>query len=138
MRFLLINPYYPISETPSPPLGLAYPAAALEQAGIEVKLLDLVVFPYTKKILASVLQEFSPDFVGATAVTMTFDSAAEVIRDVKSIDPSIRTVMGGPHVTFCAQETIRDLPELDFICIGEGEEAICELVRAAENGCRWN
>ena len=24
MRILLINPYYPISETPSPPLGLAY------------------------------------------------------------------------------------------------------------------
>ena len=23
MRILLINPYYPISETPSPPLGLA-------------------------------------------------------------------------------------------------------------------
>ncbi len=138
MRFLLINPYYPISETPSPPLGLAYLGAALQAAGIEVRLLDLVVFPYSKKILASVLQEFSPDFVGATAVTMTFDSAAEVIKDVKDIDPAIRTVMGGPHVTFCAKETMRDLPELDFICLGEGEATVCELVQAAENGCRWN
>jgi radical SAM superfamily enzyme YgiQ (UPF0313 family) len=138
MRFLLINPYYPISETPSPPLGLAYLGAALEAAGIEVRLLDLVVFPYTKKILASVLREFSPDFVGITAVTMTFDSAAEVIKDVKDIDPAIRTVMGGPHVTFCARETMRDVPELDFICLGEGEESIVELVRAAENGCRWD
>src|SRR4030042_526819 len=68
MRFLLINPYSPTSETPSPPLGLAYLAAALEQAGIEVKLLDLVVLPYTNKILASVLQEFSTDFGGAAAV----------------------------------------------------------------------
>jgi len=138
MRFLLINPYYPISETPSPPLGLAYLGAALQAAGVEVKLLDLVVFPYSKKILASVLQEFSPDFVGATAVTMTFDSAAEVIRDVKSIDPSIRTVMGGPHVSFCARETMRAVPELDFICLGEGEATVCELVRSAENGCRWD
>ncbi len=64
MRFLLINPYYPISETPSPPLGLAYLGAALEAAGIEVKLLDLVVFPYSKKILESVLQDFAPQFVG--------------------------------------------------------------------------
>ena len=36
MRVLLINPFYPVSETPSPPLGLAFLAAALEAAGIEV------------------------------------------------------------------------------------------------------
>jgi hypothetical protein len=30
MRVLLINPFYPISETPSPPLGLAFLASALE------------------------------------------------------------------------------------------------------------
>src|SRR4030042_65830 len=130
MRFLLINPYYPISETPSPPLGLAYLGAALEAAGVEVKLLDLVVFPYSKKILASVLQDFSPQFVGVTAVTMTFDHAAEVIKDVKAIDPAIRTVMGGPHVSFCARETMRALPALDFICLGEGEASVCERVRS--------
>jgi anaerobic magnesium-protoporphyrin IX monomethyl ester cyclase len=138
MRFLLINPYYPISETPSPPLGLAYLGAALEAAGIEVRLLDLVVFPYSIKILESVLQDFAPQFVGITAVTMTFDHAAGVIKDVKHIDPAIRTVMGGPHVTFCAKETMRCLPELDFICLGEAEATIVELVQSTENGCRWN
>ena len=51
MRFLLVNPYYPISETPSPPLGLACLAASLESAGIEVRILDFVVFPYSKKNL---------------------------------------------------------------------------------------
>ncbi|MCJ7664930.1 MAG: B12-binding domain-containing radical SAM protein [Desulfobacterales bacterium] len=138
MRFLLINPYYPISETPSPPLGLAYLGAALEAAGVEVRLLDLVIFPYSKKMLESVLQDFSPQFVGSTAVTMTFDHAAEVIKDVKGIDPSIWTVMGGPHVTFCAMETMRAVPELDFICLGEGEDAIVQLIREAENGCHWH
>ena len=138
MRFLLINPYYPISETPSPPLGLAYLGAALEAAGVEVRLLDLVVFPYTKKILEAVLNAFSPQFVGITAVTMTFDYAAEVIKDVKDIDPAIWTVMGGPHVSFCARETMRALPALDFICLGEGEASIVELVQAAENGCQWS
>ena len=32
MRVLLINPFYPISETPSPPLGLSYLAGALSAA----------------------------------------------------------------------------------------------------------
>ncbi|MCU0590958.1 MAG: hypothetical protein MUC57_05730 [Desulfobacterales bacterium] len=55
MRVLLINPFYPISETPSPPLGLAYLAAALQAAGVEVRVLDLVVYPYSKAMLANVL-----------------------------------------------------------------------------------
>jgi len=134
MRVLLINPYYPISETPSPPLGLAFLAAALEAADIEVQILDLVVYPYTKEHLASILKTFDPHFVGATAVTMNFKHAASVIRDVKAIAPHIQTVMGGPHVTFCASDTLKSCPELDFIVQGEGEETLVELVMAYQNG----
>ena len=73
MRILLINPFYPISETPSPPLGLAYLAAALEEAGVEVRVLDLVVSPYSEEMLAGLLEEFRPGLVGLTAVTMNVD-----------------------------------------------------------------
>ncbi|OQY04477.1 MAG: B12-binding domain-containing radical SAM protein, partial [Desulfobacteraceae bacterium 4572_123] len=129
MRFMLINPFYPISETPSPPLGLAFLAAVLENAGIKVKLLDFVVYPYSKTILETELNSFQPDFVGLTSVTMTFDNAIGVVKDVKNIAPDTITVMGGPHVSFCAQETLDLYPELDFIVIGEGEESILELTR---------
>ncbi|RPH50530.1 MAG: radical SAM protein [Desulfobacteraceae bacterium] len=134
MRFLIINPYYSISETPSPPLGLAYIAAALERVGIEVKILDLVVFPYSRQLLESVLKNFAPKIVGTTAVTMTFDNSIDVIKEIKSIDPSIVTVMGGPHVTFCAKETMSMFPELDYIVLGEGEETITELASAVDEG----
>ncbi len=137
MRFLLVNPYYPISETPSPPLGLGYIGGALVEAGVEVRVLDLVVNPYSRETLSSLIADFSPQFVGVTAVTMTYPYAAQVVRDVKGIDPRIRTVMGGPHVTFCVQETMRDLPELDFIVLGEGEDTTVELVKEAFQGCKW-
>jgi radical SAM superfamily enzyme YgiQ (UPF0313 family) len=137
MRFLLINPFYPISETPSPPLGLAFLAASLEQAGVKVKILDLVVSPYSKRMLESVLEEFSPHFVGTTSVTMTFDNAIGVLRDVKSVDPNVLTVMGGPHVTFCAEDTMRTFPFLDLIALGEGEETIVDLIKEAEGKREW-
>jgi len=137
MRFLLINPFYPISETPSPPLGLAFLAGALERAGVEVKILDFVVFPYSKKMLESVLKGFLPHIVGITAVTMTFDNAIDVIKDVKSIDPDIITVMGGPHVTFCAGDTMNSFPALDCVVLGEGEETIVDLVRAVDKVGDW-
>jgi radical SAM superfamily enzyme YgiQ (UPF0313 family) len=138
MRFLLVNPYYPVSETPSPPLGLAFLAAALEAADVEVKLLDFVVFPYTKSSLEAVLKAFAPHFVGITAVTMTFDHAIQIIQDVKQIDTDILTVMGGPHVSFCAKSTMETFPELDFIVLGEGEATIVELAETSLEKCEWN
>ena len=132
MRVLLINPFYPISETPSPPLGLAYLAAALEQTGVQTKILDYVVYGYRKDALLSVLKDFRPRIAGATAVTMTFDHAKQVLKDVKTIDPDILTVMGGPHVSFCAQQTLETFPELDVIVLGEGEETLADLTRTVE------
>lgn len=137
MRVLLINPFYPISETPSPPLGLAYLAAALSAAGIEVKVLDLVVFPYSRAMLQRVLAQFQPQMAGLTAVSMTFNFAMDVIRDIKDLCPDILTVMGGPHVSFCAQETLQQFAELDIAVLGEGEQTAVELVRAVENGRGW-
>ncbi len=137
MRVLLINPFYPISETPSPPLGLAFLAAALEAAGMEVKILDLVVYPYSRQLLESLLKDFKPRMVGITAVTMTFDNAIRVIKHVRRLDPQILTVMGGPHVTFCAPQTLKDYPELDVIVLGEGEKTIVELAQAADHRHRW-
>jgi radical SAM superfamily enzyme YgiQ (UPF0313 family) len=134
MRVLLINPFYPLSETPSPPLGLAYLASALSEVGIEVKILDLVVFPNSRTILQDVLALFQPQMVGLTAVTMTFDYAMNVVNDVKDLNPDIVTVMGGPHVTFCARDTLRNHSELDIIVLGEGERTIVELSRAVDKG----
>ncbi len=62
---------------------------------------------------------------------MTFDNAIGVLKDIKRIDPHILTVMGGPHVSFCARETLNACPQLDIIVLGEGERTIVELVLAA-------
>lgn len=134
MRVLLINPFYPISETPSPPLGLAYLAAALEQAGVDVRVLDLVVYPYSEQMLADLLQDFKPALVGLTAVTMNVDRALSLVRDVKRLAPQVVTALGGPHVTFSASETLEACPDLDIVALGEGERTIVELSAAIEAG----
>lgn len=138
MRFLLINPYCQLSEGPTPPLGIAFVAAALERSGVEVRVLDLVTSPYDRQSFAQLLADFRPHIVGATAVTMTFNDAIKVIRDTKSIDAEILTVMGGPHVTFAAHQTLHAFPELDLIVRGEGEATICELAEQAADGHDWH
>ncbi|MFH1985788.1 MAG: radical SAM protein [Pseudomonadota bacterium] len=130
MRVLLVNPYYPIDETPTPPLGIAFLAAALEAAGIAVQVLDYVVFPYSRKHLAAAIDRFCPDLLGVTAVTMTFAAAATVVADARIAAPDLFTVMGGPHVSFRAEETLNELSALDAVVLGEGEQTLVALAQA--------
>ncbi|MFT4571527.1 MAG: anaerobic magnesium-protoporphyrin IX monomethyl ester cyclase [Hyphomicrobiaceae bacterium] len=94
MRVLLINPPTPLDERPNPPLGLAFVAAALEEADFEVRILDLVTHPMDHKRLVALLDDYAPMLVGATAVTMNYNSAREVLQEIKRIAPEIVTTMG--------------------------------------------
>lgn len=128
MRVAIIAPPYPLEEAPAPPLGVCYVAAAFEKAGAKVKIFDYVVSGYSREKLKAAMEEFSPHVVGATSVTMNFSHAAKIITDVKSIDSSVITLMGGPHVSFYASETLNQYPAVDIVVIGEGEQTISELV----------
>ena len=137
MRVLLVNPPTPLEERPSPPLGLAFVAAALEEAGVEVRIIDKVTHRLDRERLAEQLSDFQPDIVGTTAVTMTFHGAVQVLRDVKAVAPDVLTMMGGPHVTFTPKETLAQLPELDLVVMGEGDRTVVEIAHQAQNGRDW-
>ncbi len=133
MRVLLINPFYPLTEMPSPPLGLAYVAGAFIEAGAQVKVLDLVVEAYSELKLEQLLDSFRPDLVGVTSVTMTYNAACDLLKAVKKFQPEVMTLMGGPHVSFNARESLRKQPELDMVVLGEGETTIAELCDALKS-----
>jgi radical SAM superfamily enzyme YgiQ (UPF0313 family) len=137
MRIAIIAPPYPLEEAPAPPLGVSYVAAAFESAGAEVKVIDYIVSRYRPDKLRTELDTFKPDAVGTTSVTMNFPKAVEIIRDVKEINPSIATMMGGPHVTFDAENTLKKHPEIDLLVLGEGEITIMELTPFIEDRTRW-
>lgn len=137
MKIALIAPPYPLEESPSPPLGLSYVAAACEAAGAQVILIDYIVNKYTPGKLARSLDAFQPDVVGTTAVTMNFYQAVKIIQDVKAHDPAIVTMMGGPHVSFDIENTLKNYPELDLIVYGEGEETLLELIPKIDSRREW-
>ncbi|MEN6422441.1 MAG: radical SAM protein [Smithella sp.] len=138
MRIAVIAPPYPLEEMPSPPLGVTYVAAAFEAAGAEVKIFDYIVSAYSKENLEKQLKSFKPDAVGATSVTMNFYDARQILFDVKNYNPEIITMMGGPHVSFTAEETLKQYPEIDLIVIGEGEDTIAELTPVIRQKDKWH
>jgi len=134
MKVLLIQPPYPFSEFPKPSSALMFLGTYLRQQGVEVEVLDLLSTRYSLKKIEDCLARFQPDIVGATSVTLNFPVAAKTLQYCKALAPQATVIMGGPHVTFTAEETLREFPEVDIIVRGEGEETLQELALAVEAG----
>ncbi|MEO0095460.1 MAG: radical SAM protein [candidate division WOR-3 bacterium] len=109
-----------------PPLGLASLASFLEAYDISVKIVD---FEVEKKPLEHWLSLYQPKFLGISGTTHTRFESFELARLAKSFNKDIITIYGGVHATFTASETLRNIPEIDFIVRGEGEEILLELIK---------
>lgn len=142
MKALLINPPTSEKETYSvfsfaapclPPLGLAYLAAVLRKEH-EIKIVDGVAEKLSLEEIGKIIGKFSPDILGVGSTTISYMRAREVIKLAKSIDSSITTVMGGPHTSALPEQSLQETPELDIICIGEGEETTIELFEVLAKG----
>jgi len=133
-RVLLINTPYPYEECPVPPLGLAYLAGILRREKAEVRILDLLMARYSPELLRRELREFQPDVVGATCSTINFKAASRILRLCKDFDSGIVTAIGGPHASFVAADLIENVPWIDFVVMGEGDQTVVELVQALTDG----
>lgn len=115
-----------------PPLGLGYLASALEKKGHEVRVIDSLAMGYYLADVKREVQKFDPELVGITATTPAIYDAYGIARAVKEVNPDCRTVLGGPHATFMARETLKECPHLDVVVKGEGEQTIAELSSGKE------
>ena len=137
IRVALIAAPYPLDESPSPPLGLCYAAAAFEATGAKVIILDYIVREYTPDKLQQELAAFAPDIIGTSSVTMNFKGAAAILSHAKHLCPSAHTLMGGPHVSFDIDNTLRTYPAIDVIIRGEAEETLQEFVPCCDEKSCW-
>jgi len=145
MKVLLIKPSINIKRgygrEAGVPLGLAYIAAMLEKYGHEVAILDLSILDFkgdfeTRKakrnqFIKQMLEKENPDVLGLTCNTAErFDvfSIADFVKE--NFDVPI--VAGGIHVTFTAEETLRDSKSIDIILRGESEYTVVELCENLE------
>jgi anaerobic magnesium-protoporphyrin IX monomethyl ester cyclase len=116
------------------PLGVMYLSSYLKHKGYpETRILDQKVQRLSFDDIERYVREWRPGLVGVSALTWEANAAHEVARRVKSVDPAIAVVFGGPHASSYT-ETILEDPNVDVVCVGEGEETLLQLVQRAEKG----
>jgi anaerobic magnesium-protoporphyrin IX monomethyl ester cyclase len=111
-----------------PPIGLCYVASTLLSHGFSVDMVDLAISDPEPEKAELEISRAKPKILGITAQTCTYEKALKIARNAKQIDPEIVTILGGPHVTFTAQETLAH-PEIDLVVRNEGEITMLELCR---------
>ena len=106
-----------------PPIGLEYVASAIEDLVESVKIIDL---RYEKEPLISLIEK-NTDLV---LVSHNWDCEETFVKDIiNSIPENISIVLGGRYATEQVHELFRDIPRIDGIVRGDGEEAVREIVR---------
>ena len=121
------------------PLGILYLSAVLKQAGHETRIwLPSLIDYYSGKFLLSrgsllrELETFKPHLVGFSVDSPTYFYSLQIAKVVKA-HAQVPIIFGGPHPTVDPEATIAH-PLVDMILVGEGEEALLELVTKMENG----
>jgi len=121
----------------SPNLGLTYLASYIEKLygdRVEVAIIETVPEQLSDADVRERIVKFSPDMVGISSKTFNILSAYRLLRMVKSIDPTITTLLGGAHGTAMPEHTIDECRDIDIIVRGEGELPFAAIVgRALEN-----
>jgi radical SAM superfamily enzyme YgiQ (UPF0313 family) len=115
--------------------GLTFISAVLKQHGHTTRLLNinekLAEVPTNGQVMEFV-KDYNPDLIGFSVVTPQYQHALRYARAIKSFS-NVPIVCGGVHATMVSDEVIRE-ECFDYVCVGEGEEAILELVTKIENG----
>jgi anaerobic magnesium-protoporphyrin IX monomethyl ester cyclase len=110
----------------SPPLGLAYIASALMDAGFAVSAIDFNVSGLNLKRVDSMLANDRPRIVGISATTETYPQALSIAQRVKERSPGTTVVFGGAHPTIRPEDVLEE-DAVDFVVIGPGERSMVAL-----------
>lgn len=136
MEVTLISPYPDITA-----FGIRTMSAYLKQHGHKTRMIFLPdpfgdnlmigVQRYRDNVLEEVVELCrGSDLIGITLMTNFFDNAVQVTTALKK-KLSVPVIWGGVHATIRPEES---LEYADMVCVGDGEEALLELVNKMQSG----
>ena len=120
--------------------GIRYVSAALKRAGFETTIIFLRDWVHNRLSMPTdaefndairILRERRCDAVGIGLMSSLYPMALEATRRIKTALPQLPVVWGGIHPTSAPEDCI---PDVDYLCIGEGEMAAIDLFTALRDG----
>lgn len=112
-------------------MGPAYIAAYIRAGGHQASLLGIKAAQTIRDVIPDILKE-APDLIGFSITTRQWKKAASMAGAIQNT-LKIPTITGGLHATFAPESTL-ETGSFDFLCLGEGEAALNDLLTALAAG----
>lgn len=128
MKFLLaaLNAKY-IHSNPALYSLRAYAEKYHPEAAAQVELAEYTINQTVEEILAD-LYERKPEAVAFSCYIWNWKMMQEVISELHQVRPELPIWLGGPEVSYHAEEVLEQFPFLTGIMVGEGEVTFSELL----------
>ena len=128
-NFVPGQPDYSVLANRMAPIGILSLAAWLEKHGHPTAVHDCLGprAPASLEANAAIILGTSPELVGFSATTSGFLDAVDIAACLKAKRPNVRIVFGNVHASSLGAVLLEHFPEIDYLCIGEGEGPLLDL-----------
>ena len=112
-----------------PPIGIMSLSAVLKRAGHECFMFDQANPETPNEVILEEIRRKKPDLVGLSFLSTTSYPYAKILaRQIRAADSNVKIAFGGVFATLNAQLVKLQVPEVDFVCRGDGEQLILDLL----------
>ena len=122
-----------------PPIGIMSLSAVLKREGHECLMFDQANPETPDDVIIDAIHERKPALVGLSFLSTTSYPYAKVLaRQIRAAEPTVKLAFGGVFVSLNAQLVKLQCPEVDFVCRGDGEQLILDLVERLDDPAEVN
>jgi anaerobic magnesium-protoporphyrin IX monomethyl ester cyclase len=117
-----------------PPIGIMSLSSVLKQAGHECVMFDQANPDTPNEIIINEIQRQQPELVGLSFLSTTSYPYAKILaRQIRAVNSQVKLAFGGVFATLNAQLVKLQCPEVDFICRGDGEQLLLDLLERLDD-----
>ena len=112
-----------------PPIGIMALSAVLKSAGHECVMFDQANPETPNAVIIDEINRRQPALVGLSFLSTTSYPHAKVLaRQIRAANTTVKLAFGGVFATLNAPLVKLQCPEVDFVCRGDGEQLILDLL----------
>jgi anaerobic magnesium-protoporphyrin IX monomethyl ester cyclase len=112
-----------------PPIGIMSLSAVVKRAGHECVMFDQANPETPNDVILEEIRRQRPSLIGLSFLSTTSYPYAKILaRQIRAADSTVKLAFGGVFATLNATLVKQQCPEIDFVCRGDGEQLILDLI----------
>jgi len=117
-----------------PPIGIMSLSAVVKRAGHECVMFDQANPDTPNEVIIEEIKKKKPALVGLSFLSTTSYPYAKILaRAIRATDSKVKLAFGGVFASLNAALVKQQCPEVDFVCRGDGEQLLLDLLERMED-----